>query len=145
MARNQKDFTYDHATLLKDAGLVATSAAATVASSARQLDLGPARIDGRVIVDISAVEIDTGNEKYEIEAQVSNTSGFGAGIVITGLLKLGHSSVSNESASSGAGRRELHITNEVNGVTYRYLRLFTRVGGTVATGINYSAFFVPRG
>ena len=89
MARNQKDFTYDNDLLLKDAGLVASSAAATVSASAKQLDLGAARVDGRVIVDISAIEVDTGNEKYEIEVQVSNTSGFGAGIFIAALAKLG--------------------------------------------------------
>ena len=142
MARNQKDFTYDNSTLMKDAGLVAASAAATVASSAKQLDFGAARVDGRVIIDATAIEVDTGNEKYEIEVQVSNTSGFGAGIFIAAMLKLGHSSVSNESASTATGRREIAFTNEINGTVYRYARLYTRIAGTIATGINYSAYAV---
>lgn len=139
MAIQQKGHTVDTLLVLKDAGLVAASAAATVASAAKQLDLGAGRIDGRVIVDLSAVEVDTGNEKYEIEVQVSNTSGFGSGIWIAGSLKLGHSSVSNESASTTTGRREIGVTNEINGTIYRYMRLYTRIAGTIATGINYTA------
>ncbi len=139
MARNQKDQTFDYATRLKDAGLVAASAAATVDAVAQQLDLGAARVDARVIVDISAIEVATGDEKYEIEVQVSNTSGFGAGIFVAALLRLGDSSVSFESADTAVGRREIAFTNEINGVTYRYVRLFTRIAGTIATGINYTA------
>jgi hypothetical protein len=140
MARNSKDATYDHAHLMKDAGLVAASAAATVASVARVIDLGAARVDARVIVDLTAVEVDTGNEKYEIELQVSNTADLSAGIFIAGSLKLGDSSVSNESADTAVGRRELHFTNEINGVIYRYARLYTRIAGTIATGINYKGY-----
>jgi hypothetical protein len=136
--RNSKDFTYDHAHLLKDAGLVASSAAATVASAARVIDFGPGRIDARAILDILAIEVDTANEKYEIEMQVSNTADLSAGIFIAGVVKLGDSSVSNESADTAVGRRELHFTNEINGTVYRYGRLFTRIAGTIATGINYS-------
>jgi malonyl-CoA O-methyltransferase len=40
MARNSKDFTYDHALLLKDAGAVTASGNSTVASAAKVLDLG---------------------------------------------------------------------------------------------------------
>lgn len=142
MARNSKDFTYDHAHLMKDAGLVGTSAAATVGGQARVLDFGPGRVDARAIVDITACEVADGNEKYEVELQLSNAADIGSGIFIGGVLKLGDSSVSGESADTVAGRRELHFTNEINGVLYRYARLYTRVGGTVATGINYSAFCV---
>ena len=140
MARNSKDFTYDHAHLLKDAGLVAASAAATVGGSATVIDLGPGRVDARTILDIGAIEVADGNEKFEIEQQVSNSPTFASGIFIAGTIKLGDSTVSGESADSVAGRRELHFTNEVDGTIYRYTRLFTRVAGTVTTGINYSGY-----
>jgi hypothetical protein len=32
------------------------------------------------------------------------------------------------------------FTNEQADVTYRYIRLYTKVAGTIATGINYTAF-----
>ena len=140
MARNSKDFTYDHAHLMKDAGLVAASAAATVGGSAKVVDFGPGRIDARVILDLIAVEVDSGNEKFEVEVQVSNTADLSAGMFIAGVAKLGDSSVSNESADTVAGRREIHFTNEINGTIYRYGRLYTRIAGTIATGINYTGY-----
>lgn len=141
MARNQKDFTYDNALLLKDAGLVAADAAAQVASAAKILDLGAARQDGRVIVDISAIEIDTGNENYLIKTQFSNSSTFASGVVGGPCLTVGHSAtLIGESASTPVGRYELPYSNEINGTTYRYMRVYTDVTGTIATGINYTAF-----
>ena len=140
MARNSKDFTYDHAHLMKDAGLVAASAAATVGGSAKVVDFGPGRIDARVILDLIAAEADSGNEKFEVEVQVSNTADLSAGMFIAGVAKLGDSSVSNESADTVAGRREIHFTNEINGTIYRYGRLYTRIAGTIATGINYTGY-----
>lgn len=139
MPLNQKGFTYDVDHQLKDAGLVASSAAAQVGGSNRIINLGASRVDARVIVDLTAVEVDNGNEKYEIEVQVSNSPTFASGIFIAALLKLGDSSVSNESADTAVGRREIAFTNEINGTIYQYVRLFTRIAGTIATGINYTA------
>lgn len=140
MPRNSKDQMYDHAHLLKDAGLVAASAAATVGGSAKTIDLGEGRVDARAILDITAIEVADGNEKYEAELQVSNSSTFASGIFVAGVIKMGDSTVNGESADTTVGRRELHFTNEINGTLYRYARLYTRVAGTVGTGINYTAY-----
>jgi hypothetical protein len=145
MPINSKQPSFDASLLMKDAGLVATSAAATVAGNARVIDLGAARVDGRVIIDATAIEVDSSNEKYDIELQVSNASNFGSGIFIAGKVTLGHSSTTNESASTAVGRRELAFTNEINGTVYRYARLFTRIAGTVSTGINYTAVLGTKG
>jgi hypothetical protein len=142
MARNSKDFTYDHALLMKDAGLIASSAAAQVGGSAKVLDLGAGRVDARVVLQITAVEVASNDEVYDIEVQLSNSATFASGIVISGIARLGALEASFESADTVAGRREIHFANEVDGTLYRYARLFTRVAGQVATGINYSAFAV---
>ena len=139
MARNQIDQTFDGAHLLKDAGAITSSAAAQVGGSARQLDLGAARMDGRVIVDVTALDVANGDEIYTLEFQLSNTSGFGSGVVVSAALRLGDSSTTGGSADSTTGRQELGVTNEVNGVTYRYARMFTRCAGT-SPSINYTAF-----
>lgn len=145
MARNQKDFTYDDALEMKDAGLVAASVAAQVGGSAAVIDLGDNRVDARVIVDVTAIEVASGDEKYEVELQVSDSASFASGIFNAGTLKFGDSTVNGESADTAVPRRqELQFTNEINGITYRYARLFTRVAGTVATGINYKAFMVQK-
>lgn len=139
MTRQSKDFTFDYDLRLKDAGLVAASAAAQVGGVDKIIDLGAGRVDGRVIVDLTAVEVDTGNEKYQIMAQFSTSPTFATGVWNGTALVLGDSSVSLETVDTIAGRRELPFTNEINGIVYRYMRLYTFVAGTIATGINYVA------
>jgi len=133
-------YTFDASMLLKDAGLVAASAAATVAAVARVIDLGDARFNGNIIINATAVEVATGDERYDIVAQLSQSSTFASGIVSACTKSLGDSVPLPGDTDEGAGEYELLFTNYVNGVAYRYLRLFTVVAGTIATGINYSAW-----
>ena len=144
MRAPQKDFIYDHSLLLKDAGLVAADAAATVDSSARVIDLGDARFDGRVIVDVTAVEVADNNELFHVIAQFSDSATFASGIVNGPALVFGAFEVTKQSADSATGRYELPVTNEILGATYRYMRLWTEVAGTVGTGIHYSAFLTTE-
>jgi hypothetical protein len=145
MSRNQKDETFDYSTRLKDAGLVAASAAATVGGSAQILDLGASRVDGRVLIDISAIEVATGDEKYTILVQGSDSATFaGTTHKNLGAVVVGDSSTSLEGVDSGTGRRELAFTNEVNGHVFQYVRVYTQVVGTIATGINFTANLVKK-
>jgi len=137
---SQRQYTYDNNLALKDAGLVAASAAAQVGGAAKIVDLGAGRVEGAVVIDVSAIETDTGDEKYELELQLSNDAAFAAGNVVAEVVKLGDSSTTGSSADSGTGRREMPFTNEVAGTIYRYARMYTRIAGTIATGINYTAF-----
>lgn len=144
MTALQKSFLYDPNLLFKDAGLVAASAAAQVGGSAKVVDLGLGRFDGRMIIDASAIEVDTGNEVYDIIVQLSNSKTFASGIVNGPSYKVGDSSVTAQSADSVAGRFELPFHNEIQGTLYRYARVYTIVAGTIATGINYTAFAVAK-
>jgi hypothetical protein len=147
MARNQVDFTYDNLLLMKDAGLVAASAAATVATVAKILDMGASRNDARVILDFTAVEADTNDERYDIILQGSNSATFAGGgtpTVNLGAILMGDATTTLETVDTAIGRRELAFCTEVNGVTYRYVRLYTRVVGTIATGINFTAYVVQE-
>lgn len=145
MARQQKDFMFDVNLQLKDAGLVAASAAAQVASAAKILDLGASRVDGRVIIDTTAVESDTGDELYTLILEGSTSKTFASGIVTLGAQLYGHTSTTLESAVSPAvSRREIGFTNEVSGTLYEYVRMYTKVAGTIATGINYIAYVVQE-
>jgi hypothetical protein len=145
MTRNQKDFTPDLSTQLKDAGLIAASAAAEVDSSAQIIDLGAGRVDLRAIVDVSAIEIASNDEIYDIVLQVSNSATFASGIKNVGQLNLAATEVADGGAADATvGRHELHGCNEVNGTVYRYARLYTVVAGTIATGINYTAWLAKQ-
>lgn len=145
LQRNRKDATFDYNLRMKDAGLVAASAAATVGGSAATAikDMGLARFDGRVIVDITACEVASGDEKYVIIVQGSSSATFATDVWNLGALIVGDSSVSLETVDTAATRhQELAFTNEVNGTCFRYVRLYTQVVGAIATGINYTANLV---
>lgn len=146
IARQQKDFTYDYATRLKDAGLVASSAAAQVSSVDKILDVGASRIDARVILDFSAIEAATNDEFYLCNIQGSDSATFGGTTHVNlGSCVVGDPTKTGEGVdSTAAERRELAFTNEVNGHCYRYIRMYTFVGGTIATGINYTANLVQK-
>lgn len=141
--RNRNDWMFDVNLRLKDAYLVAASAAAQVSSSNKILDMGLARFDARAILDFTAIEVDTGNELYTILVQGSSSSSFASSVVNLGAMLVGHSSTSLETVSSAATqRREIAFTNEVNGVVYQYIRVYVIVAGTIATGINFTANMV---
>lgn len=147
-ATQNRSYTYDASQLMKDAGLVAASAAATVAAAAKVLDTqggvttntGPALFKGVLVVDVSAIEIASTDEVYDIIVQGSDSSTFASGIENLAQLNLAAAAVRDGGAqASTIGRYELFFTNEQNGANYRYLRVYTKVAGTIATGINYTA------
>lgn len=137
---NKRHFVFDSALEMKDAGLVAADAAAQVDSAAKIVDLGESRMDGTLIVDVTAIEIASNDERYDICFQVSDSASFASGIVEVAVLSLGAHEVLSGDTDSTTGRYELKVHNEVNGTIYRYARVYTDVTGTIATGINFSAY-----
>ncbi|HXH43295.1 MAG TPA: hypothetical protein VNK51_05525 [Bradyrhizobium sp.] len=143
MARNSRDFTYDNATLLKDAGAVAADAAGTVLAAVKVVTLGAGRADARMIVDVSAIVVGADN-RYDIQLQFSNSPTFASGVIGGASLSLGNAAVlPGESATSVIGRYEAAFTNEINGTLYSYCRVYTNVSGTTPS-INYTAYLVTR-
>lgn len=138
----QRTFPYDNDLLLKDAGLVAASAAANVGGSPKILDIGAARMEGTVVIDVSAIEIASGDEVYDIIVQGSNSASFASTVENLCQKQVGAASTGLDGGAQNSvvGRYELPFTNEQANITYRYLRLFTKVAGSIATGINYRAF-----
>lgn len=135
-----RSFNFDIQTLLKDAGAITASAAAQVSSAAQILDMGSARFDATVVVDVSALDISSADENYVITLQGSNSATFASGIQNLANVNLGATaSRPGGAADSLVGRYELMATNEQADVTYRYVRLYTTVSGTTPS-INYTAF-----
>ncbi|RTL04577.1 hypothetical protein EKK58_10280 [Candidatus Dependentiae bacterium] len=137
---------FDAALQLKDAGLVAASAAAQVGGQAKIVDIGKGRAEGDIIIDATAVEVDSSNELYTIIAEFSNSASFASGIVPGAMLYLGHATgiPGGGDQNQVEGRYKLPFTNVINDVHYEYMRLYTLVAGTIATGVNYSAFATKR-
>lgn len=132
----RKGFTQDSALVLKAAGLLAASADGAI------IDLGDGLVEGYLVIDLTACEIATGDEIYTISLEGSNTAAMNSGSVCLAKKVFGNLVVPMDAALSAAGRYVIPFINaeSVNGVNYRYVRLSTLVAGTIATGINFSAF-----
>lgn len=139
MANIYSQFTYDDALSLKDAGLVgSTTTEATI------LDLGEGLVDGFLVLDVSAVEVATGDEIYNIVLEGSNVAAMTSGSVSLGGIEMGNATAPAD-ADTSIGRFAVPIRNEQNGTTYRYVRIYTEVAGTIDSGgINFLAFIAKR-
>ena len=131
-------FTYDNATLMKAAGLVAASADGDI------VDLGAGLFDGFLVIDLSACEIATGDEIYTISVEGSSVAAMTSASVCLAKKVFGNLVVPMDAALSAAGRYVVPFRNEEGGTLQRYIRLSTLVAGSVATGINFSAFLAKR-
>jgi len=130
--------TYDHATLLKAAGLVAASAAGSVI-----LDLGDGLMEADLIIDISAIEVASNDEIYTVTLEGSSVEAMTSLSVTLAEKQFGNVPAPAD-ADTATGRHVIPVRNELNGTLYRYVRIHTTVAGTIATGINYSAFLAKK-
>lgn len=141
----QRIYNFDAEMEFKDAGLVASSAAAQVDSADKIVDVGAGRFEGVMVIDVSAIEIASDNEEYDILVQGSSSATFASDIQNLAQMNLGATEVRQGGAiDSLVGRYELPFVNEQADVRYRYLRVYTVVAGSIATGINYTAFAAPK-
>lgn len=147
------NFLLDSGTQLKDAGLVAADAAGTVSSVAAYVDLGAANAYARfaIVIDWTACEVATGDEVYAIKVQGATSSAFSTAYVLT-ERRFGDSSVSFQPVDTPPSGRVVLFCDNVahtsasdgnSQIACQYIRVYADVGGTIATGMNYTAWFVP--
>jgi hypothetical protein len=139
MANLYAQFTYDDALNMKDAGLLAASTDGNI------IDVGPGLVDGFLVIDMSACEIASGNEIYTVSLEGSTVAAMDSTSVCLAKKVFGNLVVPMDAALSAAGRYVIPFRNEEGGTLYRYMRLSTLIAGTIATGINFSAFLAKRG
>lgn len=138
MANQYSMFQYDDALVLKDAGLLAATA-----TESTILDLGAGIVDGFLVLDVSAVEVASTDEVYLICLEGSAVAAMTSGSVTLAQIEMGNATAPAD-ADTGTGRFAIPFRNEQNGTIYRYVRLYTEIAGTIATGINYAAFIAKR-
>jgi hypothetical protein len=145
-ARSRRTFTFDANLEFKDAGLIAADAAAQVDSAAKVVDLGTGFWEGNMVIDVTAIEIASNDERYDIGIQLSDSATFASGIEQGPILALGaKETLIGADTDSTTGRYVLPFHNEgVDGNTYRYARIYVNVTGDIATGINFIAWATPR-
>lgn len=135
-ARQTRQYPYDVDLVAKAAALVAADTDHTIVT------VGEAVFKGVAVIDVTAVEIASNDERYVIHVQGSTSSTFASDVQNLAAIELGATEVRSGGAiDSLVGRYEVPFINEQAGVTYPYIRLYTDVTGTIATGINFSAFF----
>ncbi len=135
MANLYSQYTYDNATLIKAAGLVAATANGSII-----LDLGDGLVDADLVIDLSACEIATGDEIYTVSVEGSTVAAMTSTSVCLARKTFGNLVVPMDNALSASGRYVVPFRNEEGGTLYRYIRLQITVAGTIATGINFTAF-----
>ena len=145
-AKSRPDYTFDAELEFKDSAIIGASAAAQVATVDKIIDVGTGLFVGDLIVDVTTIEIASNDERYDIIVQGSNSPTFASVFVDLASLPLGALEVVAGDQDSLVGRHILSFRNELNGVYYRYLRVYTVVAGAIAGGggISYSCWAAPR-
>lgn len=136
--RNSVGFTYDAALLLHDGVAALTGVGANtgvVGGVAKILDVGAGRVDGRAIVDVSAIDVTSNDEGYFLHIQGSTSQTFADTIVDLGGMYIGEDLVTNVTGGISADttapfHAEIAFTNEVNGVKYEFIRFNAITVGT---------------
>ena len=77
---------------------------------------------------------------HKISLQGSSESDFASTIVDLAEITLGANEVIGGDQDSATGRYKVPFRTEKNGTVYPYVRVYCDVSGTIATGINYSAY-----
>lgn len=102
-----------------------------------------ARIDAVCVFDVTAIDIASGNETYQLDIMVSNDPSFAAGnIVCAGGVQLGKgTSLRGPLAQKDSviGRYEVEFTNNIAGSLYQFVKAYLTAGGTTPS-INISSF-----
>lgn len=138
MANLYSQFTYDDDLEMKAAGLLAASADGSI------IDLGEGLTDGFLVIDLTACEIASTNEIYTVSLEGSTVAAMTSASVCLAKKVFGNVVVPMDDAASAAGRYVIPFRNEETGEIQRYVRLSTLIAGTIATGINFSAFIAKR-
>lgn len=135
-ARQIRQYPYDVDLVAKAAGLVAADAGHTIVT------VGEAVFKGVAVINVTAIEIASNDERYVIHVQGSTSSTFASDVQNLAAIEMGATEVRSGGAiDSLVGMYELPFINEQAGICYPYIRLYTDVSGAIATGINFSAFF----
>lgn len=146
-----RTYSFDINLLLSDNAAAYTADGYTQVSGADAvLDLGgnqgttptqQARMDAMCVIDVTAIDIASGNETYVLRILGCNTSGFASAVRELAAITLGKGSalVPATQADSIIGRYELPFATEQANVKYEFLKMYVDVGGTTPS-IAFQAF-----
>ena len=143
---------FDATQKLQDAGAVTASAASTniidlQKGAASGAPVGLRR--GKIVLDYTALNIDTNDEKYDLVVQLSNSATFGTatGIKDVAQVSIGHNTpkvTDSDRIDGAAGRVNILFENvDEAGTYYRYMRLYYVIAGTGKSITFAGVYHVP--
>ena len=105
---------------------------AVTANLANILTVGDGRIDAIAVLDITALDIVTTDETYNVYIQGSSSATFASDIENLAAYDLADTASRDGGAdvTSLIGRHEIHFSNSMNGVEYKYIRARIVIAGT---------------
>lgn len=100
-----------------------------------------ARLDAVAVIDITAIDIASGNETYVLRIMGCNTAGFASSTAELAAITLGKGASLVPATQSDAvvGRIELMFATERLNTKYQFIKLYVDVGGTTPS-ISFQAF-----
>jgi hypothetical protein len=137
IAMNQGRLQDDELVLHDGTAAVTADALATVGGQAADgiVDLGEADCAFDVVFDVTAIDVASNDEAYELQILGSDSSSFASGISLLGVLQLGAletlvGGTGGVDVDSTTGRYILTCRNRQHSTVYRYVRLNFEVAGT---------------
>jgi hypothetical protein len=142
--RNQMDATVDATLQLKDAGAITATGAGQVGGQNRVVNLGTGLVSAAFMVDISALDVTSADETYDIRLQVSSDPTFATDVTIAARIVGGASAVTAGQDTQGVGKRVVPFNNVgEDGAPKQYARCYTAIGGTTPS-INFDAWITQN-
>ncbi len=139
---NDRAYNFDANLVLSDGAAAYTATGyAQVGGANAILDLGgnqstspaqQARMDAVVVIDVSAIDITSGNETYKLIVVGSNDPGLATGNVELAAIQLGKGASLEilNGADSVTGQYEIFFSTNQAGTLYEFLGLYVVAGGT---------------
>jgi hypothetical protein len=137
--------TFDYNLLLDDGGSITSSEAGEIGGVAKIIDLGAGKVEGDIIVDVTALDVDSGNELVTLGVQISSSATFASDYYQVASLQIGDAAALVGDVDMTTGRYVIPFNNMIgDGVTKRYLRMYWTIAGTVA-GFAATAYLAKKG
>jgi hypothetical protein len=148
----------DEATLLHS-GAITADGVGTVTAVAQQLDFGhtsPEGVEeiaytkGDLVINVQAQEVDSTDENYLIIFQLANATNFATATAVhdRAIFPVGYVVYGTNAdvwTAADLGQVVLGVDNYMFGTLYRFARVLHMVpAGTIATGLDYDAYFCER-
>jgi hypothetical protein len=132
MSTNRLSKTFDIDLYVHDGKSLTASASGTVDSAAVVLDLGSGFVDADLILDVTTLDVDSGNESVLVQVMFSDTQ-LATEKYCQTQFQLGDAAAIPGDVDRATGRYIIPFNNIIeSGACKRYMHLYFTLAGTIA-------------